>query len=103
MPDTTPPISITTTADAVAVAGEIDAHTAPELAAALAAESGRDELVVDLSGVEFVDSSGLRALLEEHHTRTGDGRRLVLRRPSGVVLRLFEVAGVRDHFTVDTD
>lgn len=99
--DAPAPLSITTTDDALVVTGEIDAQTAPVLATALTAEGGRHELVLDMAGVEFVDSSGLRVLLESHNERLADHRRLVLRRPSSVVSRLLEVAGVSDYLVVD--
>lgn len=95
------PISITLTDAAVVVAGELDAETAPALAAALADADARDTLVVDLSGVEFIDSSGLRVLLETHHQRLADQRALILSKPSTVVERLLEVAGVSDYFTIE--
>lgn len=45
--------------------GEIDLYTAPRLQAALsaAAESRPARLLVDMSGVEFIDCAGVRALL----------------------------------------
>jgi anti-sigma B factor antagonist len=99
MSDAAEPISITPTASGVAVAGEIDAHTAPAVAAALAA-ADHDPLVLDLAGVEFVDSSGLRVLLEAHQLREADGRSLVLSRPSMAVKRLLDVAGVDGYLVV---
>lgn len=101
MSDLSQPLSIAVTPAALVVTGEIDAQTAPGLAAALAAATDRVELVVDMAGVGFVDSSGLRVLLEHHNERQADDRRLVLRRPSPVVLRLLEVAGVSDYLVVD--
>ena len=49
----------------VAVAGEIDLFTAPELKAALsdALESGRNRIVVDLSETTFLDSTALGVLI----------------------------------------
>lgn len=102
MSDPVAPISIQPIASGVAVTGEIDAYTAPALAAALAA-ADHPELVVDLSGVEFVDSSGLRVLLEAHQTRQADGRTLVLAQPSPAVQRVLDVAGVDGYLTVTSD
>lgn len=46
------------------VAGEIDVHTAPQVDEALAAAAGPGALiVVDLSQVEFIDSTGLSVLV----------------------------------------
>lgn len=50
----------------VRVTGEIDLHTSPDLRAILQthAEAKRPALIVDFSGVEYIDSSGLATLVE---------------------------------------
>jgi anti-sigma B factor antagonist len=99
MTDPAAPIVITSTAHGFTVSGEIDAHTAPEVAAAIA-ESTNGRLVIDLAGVEFVDSSGLRVLIEAHQSRQEDGRSLALANPSSVVRRLFDIAGVDSYLEI---
>jgi anti-sigma B factor antagonist len=49
----------------VEVAGEIDVYTAPKLREQLAelVDSGRHDIVVDMQGVEFLDSTGLGVLV----------------------------------------
>jgi anti-sigma B factor antagonist len=49
----------------IGVAGRVTAATAPDLRAAIRrlVEAGRPEIVIDLSGVSFLDSSGLAALV----------------------------------------
>src|ERR1700677_3975074 len=49
----------------VSVAGEVDVATAPSLAGKLeeVGDGGRVDIVLDLSGVEFLDSSGLGVLV----------------------------------------
>lgn len=51
--------------DLVKVDGRVDSQTAPQLAEALDAltEGGRYRIVVDMSGVEFMSSAGLRVLI----------------------------------------
>lgn len=83
----------------LALAGEIDALTAPLLTAALEA-ADQQPLVIDMGRVEFCDSSGLRVLLEAHQRLADEGRKLLLARPSEVVARLLDVAGVREHLGV---
>jgi stage II sporulation protein AA (anti-sigma F factor antagonist) len=75
--------------------GEIDVRTAPALRRALdaAVEQGHGDLVVDLSEVAFIDSSGLGALLGRYR-RMPEGRRMVLRQPRPHVRALLHLAGV---------
>jgi stage II sporulation protein AA (anti-sigma F factor antagonist) len=79
----------------VRVVGEVDVRTAPALRTALdrAVEQGEGDLVLDLSQVGFVDSSGLGVILGRHR-RMPPGRRLVLRSPRPHVRTLLELAGV---------
>ena len=76
----------------VVVAGEIDLRTSPELREALADASTVEgsELVIDLTGVTFIDSSGISELLRASNA----GHRLTLRHPAASVRRLFELAGL---------
>jgi anti-anti-sigma factor len=81
------------------VQGEIDAHTASEFAESLtAASADGGDVTVDLAGVPFMDSSGLRVLIEAHQRIAGAGRRLVLAAPSDAVIRLLDVAGLNGLF-----
>ncbi len=93
------PLTITPTASGLAVVGEIDAHTAPALASAIA-ECDQETIVVDMSEVEFVDSSGLRVLIEAHQAADEADRFLKLANPSGPVSRLLEISGVREYLDV---
>lgn len=56
--------------DLVKVSGRIDSATASELNSALEAitKSGRFRIVLDLSGVEFMSSAGLRVLISVQKT-----------------------------------
>ena len=79
--------------------GEVDLESAEALAAALrAADDGSDPVVVDLTGVPFMDSSGLRALLV---ASTGLGDRLaIVMSPGSPVAHLLQIAAVADRFRV---
>lgn len=92
-------LTITANAGGIALEGEIDAHTAPQLANALRGRSGL--VTVDMSGVEFVDSSGLRVVIEAHQGFERDGGRLVLSNLSPAVQRLLEISGLLDHLHVE--
>lgn len=78
--------------------GEIDAATAPRLLAALSRAEG--VVVLDLSEVTFIDSSGLRVFIELAH-RIGS-ESFVLREPSKPFRRLLELTGLDATFTIQT-
>jgi anti-anti-sigma factor len=85
----------------VAVRGELDAHTATLLTDHLAVWSPTvSELALDLSGVSFIDSSGLRVLIETHQRAVECSYGLVLESPSHTVSRLLEIAGLDGHFVI---
>jgi anti-sigma B factor antagonist len=91
-------------AHTLALEGEVDAHTAPDLAARFAElPVGDGDLVIDMSKVDFMDSSGLRVVIELHQRTEQTSRRLVIRTPSQPVARLIEVPGLSGHLHVSTD
>ncbi|MGH9030976.1 MAG: STAS domain-containing protein [Acidimicrobiia bacterium] len=80
----------------VVVTGEIDMATAPMLAQDLQAAI-RDHparVLVDLREVEFLDSSGINALVRAHHLADGFGVELILDSPNETCQRVLEVAGL---------
>jgi anti-sigma B factor antagonist len=102
MSDTGVRLDITRTDAGLVLVGEIDAHTAPDLAAHLdPLPAGDGDAVLDVAGIEFIDSSGLRVLIEAHQRAVAAGRRLVIQRPSASVRRLFEISGLAGHLLVD--
>lgn len=52
-----------------------------------------------MADVEFVDSSGLRSLIRAR-ADGADGREVVVQDPSAATLRLLDVTGMTEHFTV---
>ena len=79
----------------VSVSGEVDVATAHELGAQVARAEATDAelIVIDLSRVTFMDSTGLRALLEADARSRENGARLRVTQPSAQVRRLFELTG----------
>ncbi len=75
-------------------AGELDLGTAPGFGQALRGviERGRD-VVVDLSDVTFIDSTGLSAVLEGVHTARQAGTRAAVVATDDRVVRLFALTG----------
>jgi anti-sigma B factor antagonist len=76
--------------------GELDIATAPMLAAPLTELSGNGhaKLVLDLSGLTFVDSSGMRAIVEARHVAASRRIELEILPGPPSVQRAFEVAGL---------
>jgi anti-sigma B factor antagonist len=77
------------------IIGELDLATAPEFEQALTEVEATDvaAIVVDLDELEFLDSTGLCALLAADARSRADGGRLTLTRGSPPVRRLFELVG----------
>lgn len=73
----------------VTVGGELDLATKPALLGELrsAVAEGATEIVVDISGLSFVDSSGVGAFLEARQL----GASVLLRNPTGRVRKLLEL------------
>jgi anti-sigma B factor antagonist len=80
----------------IAVDGEIDVATAPELERALAAAGAEKRVVLDLSECSFIDSSGLRTLLGARSAVESARGTLVLVVSDPGLLRVFEVVGLGD-------
>ncbi|MBW3591200.1 MAG: STAS domain-containing protein [Actinobacteria bacterium] len=87
----------------VRVTGEIDMSNAPELSDFLAQliQSEQQDLALDLSGIEFMDSSGLGVLVKTHQLLAEREQSLVIRSPSPQVLRTLEVSGLNNVLSVD--
>ena len=88
----------------VAVIGEVDCVTAPRLKARLwwvLAEFGPRELVVDLSAVSFLDSTGRGALLHGWRLAQGRNCQLTVVDPQPRVLTMLRIAGVAVHLGLD--
>jgi anti-sigma B factor antagonist len=87
-------------APGVAVRGEVDIAAAQALETALEAKI-RDSVgafVIDLTEVEFLDSSGLSVLLRARALLGREDRALALICPPGPVRRLLDIAGAADVF-----
>ena len=88
----------------IAVAGDIDMAGGPILeevmlrCEAKLGESG--DLVIDVEGVQFIDSSGLRSLLAAARRAVARSARLELRAVGPEVVRLFEITGTLDQFNI---
>jgi anti-sigma B factor antagonist len=87
----------------VVVRGEIDVATSPALREELYStiDRGARTLVVDLSKLSFIDSSGLGVLVATlKHIRERDGE-LILRGLDHPAMRVFEITGLTELFTIE--
>jgi anti-anti-sigma factor len=93
-------LEISATATGWEVRGEIDAHTAPTLAVAMT-ELPEGVVTVDMGDVSFMDSSGLRVLIEAAtRARDGGGDLLIVRSTPGIA-RLVEISGLGGQLRID--
>jgi anti-sigma B factor antagonist len=86
----------------LAVKGEVDVYTAPRLREKLVelVSQGKRQVVVDLEGVEFLDSTGLGVLvggLKRLRSHDGD-LSLVCTQPR--ILKVFEITGLTNVFSI---
>ena len=76
--------------------GSLDLATAPSLRAALieAANEGKHDIIVDLSQLEFLDSTGLGAIIGAHRRALENGGRVRLIVNEGPISRLLTITGL---------
>ncbi|HEY3903464.1 MAG TPA: STAS domain-containing protein [Streptosporangiaceae bacterium] len=87
----------------MSVQGEIDLYTVPKLQRELAtalASGDSIRLVVDLSAVDFCDSTGVNVLLAAHRQARERGGDLELAAPRPAVRKILQVTGLETVFTV---
>lgn len=87
-------------ATVVSVSGEVDVATAPELDEKLATVAASPRVVVDLSGVTFLDSSGLGVLIKAlRRVKETDGS-LILVITESRILKVFTITGLDKVLTI---
>ena len=83
-------------------AGDLDLDTVHRVESALGAlrEEGADNLVLDLRGLTFMDSTGLRLVIRWHNAARDDGFRFAVVPGPEVVQRVFRLTGMDTHLTL---
>jgi anti-anti-sigma factor len=84
----------------VRLVGEIDPSTSPTLEGELQAlifTGAPRELVLDLSGVSFMDSSAIRVIIDVHNRLRALDALLVLESPSPTTRQVLEITGLTNH------
>ncbi|MBV8953373.1 MAG: STAS domain-containing protein [Solirubrobacterales bacterium] len=86
----------------VTLGGELDLLSAPALEHALERlpASEAELMIVDLRGLEFMDSTGLHLLVQAQQKAHASGRRFALIKGGEQVQRLFELTGVTENLTI---
>jgi len=89
----------------VQLSGELDAATAPAEVCRVVEErpDAGDVVRLDLGQVTFIDSSGIAMLLKIRAYLEGGGCALVLADLSPCVQRVFEILGLNDAFSIESD
>jgi anti-sigma B factor antagonist len=87
----------------VVVTGEVDCSTAPRMTACIDSvlAAAPAEVVVDLTGVTFLDSAGLHALVSAHSRAADAGAGLRVLVATRAVLRPIQVTGLWDVLAVE--
>ena len=80
----------------VTVTGEIDADSMLALQAPLSELSPRSHILLDMSGVRFMDSSGLKVILTQRIKMIETGGSIHIRHASPAVQRVVQVSGLTD-------
>ena len=96
-------VSVSSAEDAtvVAVRGDLDCYTAPKLRAVLLElADGPRKVILDVGSSDFIDSTGLGVLVGGLKRFRQQGGDMVVRSPSPMTARLFEVTGVIKLFEV---
>ncbi|MGH2435857.1 MAG: STAS domain-containing protein [bacterium] len=85
----------------VRVEGEVDITTAPSLNRALAdALTHSHHVVADLTGVRYIDLSGIRALEAAHQVARQQGQLLVVITPPDPIGNIFEIVKFRQEIPI---
>lgn len=87
------------------ISGEIDAYTAPKLRETLMPYGDNEgmKLLVDLSGVSYMDSTGLGVFVGLFKSLRGKDGELLLTGLSNRLKRLFDITGLTDIMEINTE
>ncbi len=87
--------------DTVVLVGRLDTMTAPELESFISNElSGDENLVLDLEGLEYISSAGLRVILKLQKQKNKSGS-LKLVHVGEIVMEVLEITGFTDILTIE--
>ncbi len=81
------------------VIGRLDTNTSPELEAEMNLD-GVNEVLFDLSELEYVSSAGLRVFLTAQKAMMACGGQMTIANPNATVKGVFDITGCSDIFTI---
>ena len=89
----------------VEILGRIDNQTVDELVVLLdeAIAGGQDQLVLDMSGVQYMNSAGLRELVRVYEQVSRTGGMVHIANPSPQIQKLLELVGLDSVFQIHLD
>lgn len=106
-PETYPPFEVTVQRDdefaTIMVSGELDLATVPQLSAAIAEQHDAGLLVLDLTAVTFMDSTGVRVVIQADRSCTRAGSRLVVLAGDGPVRRVLGLCKLDGRLVLATE
>lgn len=83
--------------------GELDLDSVPAVREHVSRSSRVRETILDLSGLTFIDTSGMAFLIDAQREAEASGRRLVLRNPSARVRSILRISGLLSHLRFSTE
>jgi anti-sigma B factor antagonist len=84
----------------LSLSGDFDQVERDRLIAALDAQATPRELVIEMSGVDFIGSAGLSALIHAARRLGAVDRRVVLLDPPASVMRMLDICGISQLFAI---
>ncbi|MCR5047080.1 MAG: STAS domain-containing protein [Treponema sp.] len=86
----------------IMVSGRLDTNTAPQLETAIR-ESAKDNktMNLDLSGVEYMSSTGLRDILLAHKIMVSNNGKLIIKNPSAFCMQVLEATNMDKLLTIE--
>jgi anti-anti-sigma factor len=87
----------------IIVSGELDLATVPQLSAAVAEHDDAGLLVLDLTAVTFIDSTGVRVLIQADRSCARSGSRLAVLAGQGPVRRVLDLCKLDGRLALFTE
>jgi anti-sigma B factor antagonist len=84
--------------DVVALSGDLDLATTDVTISLIVDQTSQVQVIVDLSAVDFMDSTGLRSLVSAKSALEAESRTMILTNPTPAITRVLQVTGLDELF-----